>query len=138
MKGCSVTKEWEDALRRGSIDQLRRLVASGADVDSRDGYGQTGLMLAAREGYATLVEWLVNHGAALDHTAKYGLSALMLAVIGGHTDVVRILSAAGADLCLRGTGAPGFTAKTALDLAIARGDPDMVEILRIGTSCRPK
>ena len=138
MKGCSVTNEWEDAVRRGSIDQLRRLLASGADIDARDGYGQTALMLAAREGYATLVEWLVDHGAALDHTAKYGLSALMLAVIGGHTDVVRILTAAGADLCLRGTGAPGFTAKTALDLAIARGDADMVEILRTGASCRPK
>src|SRR5215470_9819133 len=89
MKGCSVTNEWEDAVRRGSIDQLRRLVASGADVDARDGYGQTALMLAAREGYATLVEWLVDHGAALDHTAKYGLSALMLAVIGGHTARLR-------------------------------------------------
>ena len=85
-----------------------------------------------------LLSWLVDHGAALDHTAKYGLSALMLAVIGGCTDVVRILTAAGADLCLRGTGTPGFTAKTALDLAIARGDPDMVEILRTGASCRPK
>ena len=82
--------------------------------------------------------WLVGHRAALDHTAKYGLSALMLAVIGGRTDVVRILTAAGADLCLRGTGAPGFTAKTTLDLAIARGDADMVEILRTGASCRPK
>src|SRR5215469_18875919 len=130
MKGCSVTNEWEDAVRRGSIDQLRRLVASGADVDARDGYGQTALMLAAREGYATLVEWLVDHGAALDHTAKYGLSALMLAVIGGHTEVVRILAAAGANICLRGTGAPGFAAETALDLAIARSDSDMIEILR--------
>ena len=133
-----MTQEWEDAIRRGSIDQLGRLLASGADIDALDGYGQTGLMLAAREGCTTLVEWLVGHGAALDHTAKYGLSALMLAVIGGHTDAVRIMTAAGADLCLRGTGAPGLTAKTALDLAIAQGDPDMVEILRTGASSRPK
>jgi hypothetical protein len=41
----------------------------------------------------------------LDHTAKYGLSALMLALIGGQR-------------------------KTALDLAIARGHSDMIEILR--------
>ena len=85
-----------------------------------------------------MVEWLVGHGAALDHTAKYGLSALMLAVIGGHTGAVRILTAAGADPCLCGTGAPGFTAKTVLDLAIARGDPNMVDILRTGASCPPK
>jgi ankyrin repeat protein len=133
-----VTNEWEDAVRRGSIDQLQRLVANGADIDARDGYGQTTLMLAAREGHAKVVEWLVDNGAALDHTAKYGLSALMLAVIGGRSEVVRILTAAGAKLCLRGTGAPGFMAKTALDLAIARGDPDMVEILRTGPARRPK
>jgi hypothetical protein len=138
LKGCRVTNEWEDAVRRGSIDQLQRLLASGADIDARDGHGQTALMLAAREGHAKVVEWLVDHGAALDHTAKYGLSALMLAVIGGRSDAVRILAAAGANLCLRGTGAPGFTAKTALDLAIARRDPDMVEILRAHAVRRPK
>jgi len=60
----------------------------------------------------------------------------MLAVIGGRTDVVRILTAAGAELCLRGTGTPAFTAKSAL--AIARGDPEMVEILRTGAAYRPK
>jgi uncharacterized protein len=114
------------------------VLASGADIDACDGYGQTALMLAAREGHAKVVEWLVEHGAALDHTAKYGLSALMLAVIAGRTDVVRILAAAGANLCLRGTGAPGFTAKTALDLAIARGDPDMVEMPRTRAAGRPK
>ena len=130
--------QWENAARRGSIDQLQRLSASGADIDARDRYGQTAIMLAARAGHAKVVEWLVEHGAALDHTAKYGLSALMLAVIGGHTEVVRILAAAGANICLRGTGAPGFAAETALDLAIARGDSDMIEILRARAACRPK
>jgi len=31
---------------------------------------------------------------------------------------------------LRGTGAPGFLEKTALDLAIAHGDTQVVKILR--------
>src|SRR5207248_8244131 len=63
---------------------------------------------------------LIVQGAALDHTAKYGLSALMLAAVRGHTDVVSRLIDAGADVSLRGTGAPGFAGKTALDLATAR------------------
>ena len=130
--------QWENAARRGSIDQLQRLSASGTDIDARDRYGQTAMMLAARAGHAKVVEWLVEHGAALDHMAKYGLSALTLAVIGGHTEVVRILAAAGANICLRGTGAPGFAAETALDLAIARSDSDMIEILRARAACRPK
>ena len=60
----------------------------------------------------------------------------MLAVIGGRIDVVRILTAAGAERCLRGTGTPAFTTKSAL--AIARGDPEMVEILPTGAAYRPK
>jgi hypothetical protein len=57
---AGVKGEREDAVRRGSIDQLQRLLASGADIDARDGFGQTALMLAAREGHTKVVEWLVE------------------------------------------------------------------------------
>jgi ankyrin repeat protein len=84
-----------------------------------------------------MVTWLVERGAALNCTAKYGFSALMVAVVRGHVDVVRRLANAGADGSLRGTGAPGFTNKTALDLAIARSDRDMIEILSSTAQRRP-
>jgi len=125
-----MTREWETAVHRSSIDELQRLFDNGSDIDSRDGHGQTALMIAASKGSSALVDWLVERGATLDHTAKYGLSALMLAVVRGHVDVVRRLAAAGANVNLRGTGAPGFCGKTALDLAIARNDQAIIEILR--------
>jgi uncharacterized protein len=125
-----VTREWEEAVRRGAIETLERLWAHHTNIDAKDRHGQTGLMIAAREGHASVVTWLVERGAALDHTAKYGLSALMIAVVRGHTDLVRRLVDAGADTTLRGTGAPGFTNKTAIDLAIGRGDQEMTAILR--------
>ena len=131
-----MTRDWEEAVRRGSIDQLQRLLATGADINARDGHNQTALMIAAGNGDGHVVEWLIEHGAALDHTAKYGLSALMLAVVRGHVDVVRKLTDAGADAGLCGTGAPGFAAKTALDLAIAQADPELVDILR--SSAKPQ
>lgn len=124
---------WEEAVLRGSIDDLSRLLAAGADINARNANGQTSLMLAAAAGRADVVEWLAARGAGLDHTAKYGLSALMLAVVRGHVDVVRILKDAGASISLRGTGAPGFSGKTALDLSIARDDPEMVDVLRSAT-----
>ena len=124
-----MTLEWEDAVRRGSIDELQRLLSAGADINARDRHGQTALMLAAVKGDTQVVGWLVEHGAALDHTGKYGLSALMLAVLNRHADIVRILADAGANLGLRGTGAPGFAEKTALDLAVGLDDA-IVEILR--------
>ncbi len=118
-----MTREWEDAVHRGCIDELQLLLEAGADIDARDGHGQTALMLAAVKGDGPVVGWLVERGAALDHTAKYGLSALMLAAVGGHVDVVRRLTDAGASIGLSGRGAPGFAEKTALELAIALGGP---------------
>ncbi len=87
-------------------------------------------MIAARDGRASVVRFLVENGAALDCTAKYGLSAVMLAVIGGHLDAVRLLAEAGANLAIRGTGAPGFSGKTAVELAAALDRIDIVEVLR--------
>ena len=122
-------REWADALLAGDTEALARQVGEGVDVDARDRHGQTGLMVAAMRGDTETVRWLVAHGASLDRVAKFRLSALMLAVINGHAEVARILVAAGADLTLRGTGAPGFAGKRALDLAVARGDDDLVALL---------
>jgi ankyrin repeat protein len=113
---------------------LGRLLNSGADVNARDRYGQTGLMIAAGRGKADVLRLLIDRGAALDQTAKFGLSAVMLAVINGHVEIVRMLVQAGARLDLRGTGAPGFSGKSAADLAAERGEPAMAEALRGTTS----
>jgi ankyrin repeat protein len=121
--------EWEQAARRGDVEALSRLFAAGADINARDRHSQTALMIAAREGHAGVVRFLVERGADLNHSAKYHLSALMLAVIHGHIDIVRALVEAGADLAIRGRGAPGFSGKTALDLAIAQGRFDIAEVL---------
>lgn len=123
---------WEEAIKRGDVAIVLDLLGQGRDVDARDRYGQTGLMLAAQAGHRNVVEALVTHRANLNITAKFGLSALMLAVITGHAEVARVLVKAGADLSLQGSGAPGFSGKTAYDLALERG---MVELF---TELKPK
>ena len=122
--------EWERAVRQACLATLQSLQVSGADINARDRYGQTSLMLATMAGHANVVAWLIAAGAALDHTAKYGLTALMLAVVRGEINIVRMLVEAGADTAPRGTGAPGFAGKTALDLAVARGASEMVALLQ--------
>jgi ankyrin repeat protein len=123
---------WEDAVRRGDVQIVLDLVGRGADVDARDRYGQTALMLAAHTGQREVVEALIAHRANLNITAKFGLSALMLALVAGHTEVARLLAKAGADLSFRGTGAPGFADKTAYDLAVERG------MLELSAELKPK
>jgi ankyrin repeat protein len=112
---------WERAVTHGEVETVRTLLRSGADINARDGHGQTGLMLAAHQGRLETCEVLVAHGADVNVIAKHGLNALMLAIVAGHVPVARLLARAGTDLTVEGVGAPGFAAKTAYDLAVARG-----------------
>ena len=111
---------WERAVTHGDVEGVRELLTAGVDVDARNRYGQTALMLGARQGHLKIVEALVEAGADLNVTAKYNLTALMLAIVAGHVAVARRVVRAGADLHVKGSGAPGFSDKTAYDLAFAR------------------
>lgn len=116
---------WENAIKRGDAHTVRDLIERGMDVNARDRYGQTALILAAHAGHREIVETLMAHRADLNVTAKFGLSALMLAIIAGHADIALLLAKSGADLLLQATGTSGFTGKTAYDLAVER---DMLEL----------
>ena len=123
-------KDWERATRSGDLPCIRELLAGGQNVDERDKHGQTALMNAARSGLHDVARVLVEAGADLNVTAKYKLTALMLAIINGHQEIAELLIRAGADLGARGTGAPGFWDKTALDLAEERGFEEVARAIR--------
>lgn len=123
---------WHGAVTTGDVALLARLIDDGQDINSRDRYGQTAIMLAAMHGHCRLVKLLITHHADLDVTAKYGLSALMLAIVNGHTDTATPLIRGGANLNLRASGAPGFSGKTAGELAIERGFAELAETIQRG------
>ncbi len=114
-------EDWRKAAIAGDHRAIERLLAEGTEIDGRDRYGQTALMLAALHGRDEVVRLLLQHGAELDVTAKYGLSALMLAVVNRRSEVARRLVDAGASTEIRGSGAPGFAGKTARQLAEQAG-----------------
>ncbi|MCP4328355.1 MAG: ankyrin repeat domain-containing protein [Alphaproteobacteria bacterium] len=117
--------DWRKAAIDGDGEVIERLLAEGTDIDCRDRYGQTALMLAALHGREKVLCLLADRGADKDVTAKYGLSALMLAVLNRHSGVAEYLVDAGADTRLRGSGAPGFADKTARQLAEHGGLADL-------------
>jgi ankyrin repeat protein len=47
---------WEDAIKRGDVQIVLALLGQGTDVDARDRYGNTALMLAAHAGQREVVE----------------------------------------------------------------------------------
>jgi ankyrin repeat protein len=125
-----MNKEWLQATSEGNVGKIRALLAGGQNVDARDEHGQTALMNAARLGHEQVIQVLVDSGADLNATAKYNLTALMLAIINGHTQIAELLVKAGADVAVRGTGPPGFSGKTALDLALERDLTEIAAALR--------
>lgn len=124
---------WGDAVKHNNVQVVLELLERGADVNALDRHGQTALMLAAHAGHGAIVETLIAHRANLNVTAKFGLSAVMLAVVAGHAEVARLLAKAGADVSLRASGAPGFAGKTAYDLAVERGMPELAAELKPGS-----
>jgi ankyrin repeat protein len=121
-----MNKDWKAATKHADLEKVRRLVENGADINSKDQYGQTALMNAAHRGQVELVHLLIENGADLNITAKYNLSALMLSLIAGHPDVSRLLIEAGADVNLRSN----MNFYSALHLAENAGYNEIVALLK--------
>ena len=130
-----------EALRTGSAQALRDLVAAGGDVHATDAEGHSLLYRAAAGRQAELAEWLQSRGcretlfdalargdceqveaflradaANANATNAQGRTPLLLAAIAGNTNLVNLLLARGAKVDSR-TG-EGWTA---LHIAAAQG-----------------
>ena len=85
------------AVRRGSVDDVRRFLKEGVDVNSREGLGETALMAAACRGHADVVRLLLEAGAKVNADDDYYRTALSFAAEHGHPEVARLLLDAGAN-----------------------------------------
>uniref|UniRef100_A0A8D0HBK4 NAD(+) ADP-ribosyltransferase n=1 Tax=Sphenodon punctatus TaxID=8508 RepID=A0A8D0HBK4_SPHPU len=81
----------------GVHEQLVRfLLRKGASVQSRNHYGWSPLMQAARFGHLTVAHILLENGADIHAQNKLGASVLTMASRGGHVSVVKLLLESGA------------------------------------------
>ena len=108
----------------GSREDVKALIATGADVNAKADNGYTALMVASQEGQLSVVKELLAAKANVNAKAGNGATPLMLASQEGKVSVVRELLAAKADINAQaGTGA------SALMFATENGSPDVVEDL---------
>jgi len=113
------------AVRTGKFDEVKRLIASGTSVDSRDALGSTPLLEAAWTGEAEIAEFLISQGADVNgHHGESGATPLQYAVLTGRTKMTKLLLDAGAKL--DGEYRDG---QSLLHVAAARGYAPIIDLL---------
>jgi ankyrin repeat protein len=75
----------------GSRRLMRHLEQAGADIDYVNANGKTPLMMAAKFGHISAVQWLVKHGARQETTDYGDHTALALAKRYKQTKIVNFL-----------------------------------------------
>ena len=87
-----------EAARTGDADEVRRLLADGADVNAARGDGMTALHFAAERGDEVIAEMLLYAGAAVEPVTRIGAyTPLHLAARADQPGVAAMLLEAGAD-----------------------------------------
>ena len=108
----------------GDLEECRRLVAAGANVNIARYDGSTPLITASYYGHLSIVKLLCDHDADVNIRDKDGGTALMYASYNGHLTTVKLLCDHDADVNIRDKD--GWTA---LMRASGYGKTDVVEYL---------
>ena len=114
-----------EAAAAGDIEQVKKLISEGANIDAKNKQGRTPLHIAAANGRMEVAGLLIEKGANINAKHNSGGTPLHLAVNGGHKEMVELLITKGADINVknRGGNAP-------LNNAMQRGYTEIVELLR--------
>ena len=113
------------AVAGGSTSEVERAVRAGADVDARDPFGRTPLMIAAHRRDIAIARALIELGAnvnALDHQSY---DALTIAAVHDDVEMLRLLLSSGGNA--RAIVSP--FGSTALIAAARRGNAAAAEAL---------
>ncbi len=112
--------------RAGPAENVKALLAQGADVNVKDNEGRTPLHQTARYRNKELAELLLSHGANVNAKDNSGDTPLHAAAsYPGHTELVELLLAHGADV-----NAKGKNGETPLHSAEMMGNANMADLLR--------
>jgi len=113
-----------EAVQKGNQQELERLLRNGADVNVRDGNGNTPLASAVLLGDVEAVRMLLDHGADVNARGSFGTPPLILASMAGSSEIVRMLLNKGAAVNVRGRHGA-----TPLITAAMYNSPEVVKIL---------
>jgi len=92
-------KSLHEAAKEGDVEEVKRLIAEGANVNATEGKSAwTPLLSAATEGHAEVVRVLLANGAKVNMGDSYGYTPLYYAIWSNDEETVRTLVSGGADV----------------------------------------
>jgi len=86
------------AARSRDVEEARRLVRRGADVNAQDEGQESAFLLATSEGPLAMLELTLRHGARVNAKDSFDGTGMIRAADRGHADVVGRLVRAGTEL----------------------------------------
>ena len=85
-----------NAARDGDLTSLRSYVESGVDINYRDEWSTTGIMMSSSNGHTDCVQFLLESGADPNERSRLGRTPLIWAALSGRIETVRLLIENGA------------------------------------------
>lgn len=111
--------------RKVSLEEVKELVAQGADVKVKNKWGKTPLHLATREGQTDVVKLLLAHGVDVNAADNDGWTSLHEASLNGYTGLEEVLVSHGADM-----KAKDKYGNTPVDILSKNDHPEMATFLQ--------
>ena len=114
------------AVHKGDLYKVKEFVESGCNVNKKDIYGNSPIIIASYNNHFEILKYLTEYGANLNVKDKYGNTALILSSLKGNYEIVRYLVEQGAII-----DEPGRFGKTALMYASAyKGNNSTLELVK--------
>jgi ankyrin repeat protein len=129
------------ALEVGMESMVRLLLELGAAIDTKDGCGNTSLLMAAVHGRRVEAHLLLKRGANQNAKNNRGETALMMAVKGGSEDIVDLLLERGADIEARakdGETALVIAAKNGREMIVRKLLQKGADVAGYSPGCSPE
>ena len=87
-----------DAIQQDNTELIPGLIEGGADINTKDKYGRTPLLLATQYNNTEIVQLLIEKGADVNAKNKYGWTPLLWATVNNNTKLSVLLVEKGADV----------------------------------------
>lgn len=120
------------AALQGNSDVIRQYINTGSDLDQRDAYGSTPLIIATTFGKTKVAKELIAAGADLEISNNEGSTPLLIAALFGRTEIVRMLLDNGANRFSR-----NIEGSTAYDIVSAPFSEDKALYDQLGAGLGP-